>query len=145
MQDDTEDKKFFPQIIVKYSPTIFSKPMPAISVGLKGIPQPLQALVDSGSTNSLINYDWAKQANFNIDTTQKYGGGGVCGGYEYYLSDPVEVSLFGYKYNIKFDVLIGNDPIWACILGQDSIFRLAKITFKRYRSEFQVAFRKDIN
>lgn len=145
MSGNPEDKKFFSQIPIKYSQTIFGKPMPAILISFNGIPQPLQALVDSGATTSLISYSWAKQANLKIDTTQKFIGGGVGSGYDYYLSKPVEVDFGGYKYNVKFDVLLKDDPLWACILGQDSIFRLAKITFKRYRNEFEVAFRKDIN
>jgi hypothetical protein len=145
MPDNTKDKKFFGQIPIKYSPTVFGISMPAIPVRLKGIPQPLQALVDSGSTDSYINYDWARQANLAIDASKKLIGGGMGGGFEYYLSEPVEADLLGYRYNVKFNVLLNDDPIWACILGQDSIFRLAKIIFKRYRNEFEIAFRKDIN
>ncbi|KKQ52349.1 hypothetical protein A2865_00340 [Candidatus Woesebacteria bacterium RIFCSPHIGHO2_01_FULL_39_17] len=95
MSGNKEDKKFFTQISVKYSPTIFGVNMPAIPVGLKGIPQPLQALVDLGATNSLISYPWAIQARLEIDTSQVLQGGGVGSGYEFYLSEPTEVDLLG--------------------------------------------------
>ena len=41
MSGDSEDKKFFPTITVKYSPTIFGIYMPIIPIGLKSAPQPL--------------------------------------------------------------------------------------------------------
>ena len=145
MSGDSEDKKYFPKVIVRYSPTIFGSPMPTVPISLKGISQPLQALVDSGATNSLLSYDWAIQKNIKIDESRVLTGGGVGSGYEFYLSEPVEVDILGYKYQFKFDILLRSDPIWPCILGQNSIFRLAKITFKRFRNEFEVFFRKDIN
>jgi len=119
--------------------------MPVALISFKSIPQPLQGLVDSGATNTLIGYDWAIQAGIKVDDSNKLKGGAVGSGYDFYRSEPIEVEIAGQKYEIKFDVLLGDQLLWPCILGQDSIFRLAKVTFKRYKYEFDVQFRKDIN
>jgi hypothetical protein len=145
MRDSKEDKKFFPIIPLKYTPSVFGFKMPVALVSFKSIPQPLQGLVDSGATNTLIGYDWALQAGIQIDKSKKLKGGAVGSGYDYYQSEPVEVEMAGQKYNVKFDVVLGDPLLWPCILGQDSIFRLAKVTFKRYKEEFCIQFRKDIN
>ena len=141
----SEDKKFFNAITIKYSPTIFGVLMPVAPVNFKNIPLPVQGLVDSGATNSLISYPVALQANLKIDPSISYHGGGVGSGYDYYKSESVEVDIVGQRYSFKFDILLTDDPIWPCILGQDTIFSLAKIIFKKYRNEFEICFRKDIN
>jgi len=80
-----------------------------------------------------------------MNTSEIHYGSGVGSGYSFYLSEPTEIDILGHKYIVKFDVLLSDDPIWTCILGQNSIFRLAKITFKRYRNEFDIRFRKELN
>lgn len=145
MRGDKEDKKFFLPVNIKYSPTIFGSKMPVALVSFKSIPQPLQGLVDSGSNCTLIHYGWALKAGIKIDESKKLKGGTVGSGYDYYQSEPIEVEIAGQMYNIKFNVLLGDTLLWPCILGQDSIFRLAKVIFKGYREEFDIRFRKDIN
>ena len=140
-----DDKKFFRAEIIKYSPTVFQAKMPVIKVRFESLPLPVLALVDSGASNSMIHKQVASQVGMKVDWKNKFTGTGAGGGFVYYKSEPLEVEMFGNKYILSFNIPDDENFAWGCILGQDTIFRLAKVTFKRYREEFEISFRKDIN
>ena len=140
-----DDKKFLPKVTVSYSPTVFGVKMPILLVSFKKLPQPIQALVDSGATNSMLHPRVASSLKLKIDYSKKYQGTGAGGKFEYAVSEPIETELLGEKYNIKFDIPLDKNFAWPCILGHNSIFRFSKIVFKTYKKEFDIFIRADIN
>lgn len=86
-----DDKKFLPKVGVPYSPTIFRVKMPILLVSFKNFPQPVQALVDSGATNSMLHSRVASSLKLKVDYSQKYIGTGAGGGFEYVRSGPIGV------------------------------------------------------
>ncbi len=145
MSADKEDKKFLPKVTIPYSPTLFRDKMPLLLISFKGIPLPVQALVDSGATNSLLNIDIANRLRLKIDYSKKTVGTGVGGGFEYVTAAPFGVGIMGQKYEIQFNIPLDENLVWPCILGHDSIFKFSKIIFKTYKKEFDIFFRADIN
>lgn len=140
-----EDKKFFPKVTIPYSPTLFGVKMPILSVKFREFPQPVQALVDSGATNSMLHPRVASALKLKLDYSKKLKGTGAGGQFEYIESEPVETELLNQKYSIKFHIPMDDNFAWPCILGHNSIFRLSKIEFRTYKQEFCVSLRADIN
>lgn len=57
----------------------------------------------------------------------------------------MEVDIYGYSFAFKFIVIDNPDMIWDCILGENSIFEVARLDFKKYKGYFEVMFREDLN
>lgn len=55
----------------------------------------------------------------------------------------VDVDIWGHKFDFKFFAL--KNMVWDCILGEDSIFEVARIDFQKFKGYFDVRFRQDIN
>lgn len=90
---DKEDKKFFTKETISYSPTVFGEPMPLLKVGFKTLPQPIQALVDSGATSSMLNPIVADAIKLKVDYNNKKAGAGAGGLFDYVPSEPVEIEI----------------------------------------------------
>lgn len=140
-----EDKKFLPKVTVSYSPTLFVTKMPILLASFENLPLPVQALVDSGATNSLLHPRVAKSIGLKLDYDKVQHGTGAGGDFKYVQSKPVETGLLGQKYMIVYEVVLDENFAWPCILGHNSIFKLAKIVFKSFKQEFDVFFRADYN
>ena len=124
---------------------------PLLDIGIKyketEIAPKMLALVDSGASNSIIDPQIAKYLGFRLDQNKKTSGGNsVSGKYFYWtLPDPVELNIYGRKFRTTFQVIDDSNQLWSCILGHDSIFRVAKILFNTHKNYFDVSFRTDIN
>ena len=140
-----DDKKFFPKVTIPYSPTLFGVKMPILLVSFANFPQSVQALVDSGATNSMLHIKLASNLKLKIDYSSKKEGTGAGGSFEYVSCEPIEVELLEQKFDIRFDIPLDENFAWPCILGHDSIFKFSKIQFKTYKKEFGIFFRADIN
>lgn len=140
-----DDKKFLPKITVPYTPTIFGVKMPILPVLFKDFPQPVQGLVDSGATNSILHPKLASSLKLKVDYSNKYIGTGAGGSFEYAKSEPTEIQILGQRYNVAFDIVLEDNFAWLCILGHNSIFKFSKVVLKTYKEEFEIFFRADIN
>ncbi len=140
-----EDKKFLPKVALPYSPTLFGVKMPIVNIKFEKLPQPVPALVDSGATNCLLHPSLASTIGLKLDDSEKRTGTGAGGAYDYIPSKPMEIMLLDNTFEVEFDVPEDINFAWPCILGQNFIFKFAKIVFKGYKQELEIFLRKDIN
>ncbi len=124
---------------------------PVIGVGLKRkkyiIPQPILALVDSGASSSILHPFIAEVLGFDLKTLGKPQiGTGVGGSHEVWtLPEQIDLSIEGYRFVRSFEVVNNPRLLWPCILGQDSIFDIARVDFYRFDRYFELRFRTDLN
>ena len=114
----------------------------------KSLPQPVFSLVDSGANFSILHLEIAEALGYNFKKlgAPKAGGTSVSGFYKsWMLPEPVNVEIYGYSFGFKFSVIDNPNLIWPCILGENSIFEVAKLDFQKYKGYFEVRFRQDIN
>lgn len=73
-------------------------------------------------------------------------GTSASGSYKYWvLPESIEVSIYGYSFGFKFSVIDNPGLIWPCILGENSIFTVARLDFQKFKNYFEIRFREDIN
>lgn len=107
-------------------------------------PYKILALVDSGASNSIIRTDIAEALGVDLREGKKIRGASVSGNYESVeLSKRIDVDIWGHKFDFKFFAL--KNMVWDCILGEDSIFEIARIDFQKFKGYFEIRFRQDIN
>ncbi|MFH1832911.1 MAG: hypothetical protein ABH816_01955 [Candidatus Levyibacteriota bacterium] len=140
------------KIWYKSLPLLPKVPWPIIDIKLSNqkisLPQPLLTLVDSGANLSILHPMVAEALGFNLKKIgpAKPGGISVSGNYEsWILPQPVDVNVYGYHFQCRFIVINNPKLIWACILGEDSIFQFARLDFQKFKGYFEVRFRTDIN
>lgn len=140
------------KIWYKSLPRLPKIPWPIIDINLSNqkisLPQPLLALVDSGANLSILHPMVAEALGFDLKKIgpAKPGGVSVSGNYEsWVLPEPVDVDIYGYNFRLEFTVINNPNLIWACILGGDSIFQVARLDFQKFKGYFEVRFRTDIN
>lgn len=107
---------------------------------------PLPALVDSGANASVLHPDVADALGF--DRQQADIGEGMSAGGRYTswtVPDLIDIKLYNYTFRRRFVVIDTPDFPWPCLLGQDSLFEVARIDFYRFRNYFELRFRSDIN
>ena len=114
----------------------------------KNLPQPVFSLIDSGASFSILHLEVAEALGFNINKLGPSlpGGLSVSGSYKsWFLPEMVNVDIYGYSFSFKFCVIDNPGLIWPCILGENSIFEVAKIDFQKFKESFEIRFRQDIN
>ncbi|MBI4097219.1 MAG: retropepsin-like domain-containing protein [Candidatus Levybacteria bacterium] len=109
--------------------------------------QPILALVDSGASISVLHPIIAEVLGFNPRKTEASQQGiSASGMYKSWLFPHViEVNLYGYTFFRRFTIIDNSSFLWPCILGEDSIFEVAGIDFRKFKGFFEVRFRQDIN
>lgn len=111
------------------------------------LPQPVLSLVDSGANSSIIHIEIAQALGFSakkLGRPQK--GLSVSGFYEsWMMPEFITADIYGYSFAFQFIVINNKDLIWPCILGENTIFEVAKLDFQRFKSFFEIRFREDIN
>lgn len=55
------------------------------------------------------------------------------------------VNIYGHNFSFAFEVTDNSNLVWPCILGEDSIFQVAKIDFQKYKGFFEIRFRRDLH
>lgn len=125
-------------------------PIVDVKLNQKGIslPQPLRALIDSGANKSILHPLVAESLGFDLKKlgAPQKGGLSVSGDYEsWLLPEPINVDIYGYISRARFTVINNPKLIWACILGGDSIFEMARLDFQKFKGYFEVRFRLDIH
>lgn len=123
---------------------------PIISLQLRykafSLPQPLDALIDSGASISVLHPFVAELLGFNLAGMKKASGISASGKYEsWILPEPLEIKIYDYTFYARFTVINNPRFMWACILGEDSIFEVARLDFQKFRGYFELRFRSDIN
>ena len=144
---------FSASIKIYYKPLQNSRilwPILDIELSSKGtsIPRSIGALVDSGANLSILHPQLAQYLGFDLKKlgSPKAGGISVSGGYKsWILPNPIDVNIYGYKFSFNFTVIDNPNLIWGCILGEDSIFSVAKIDFQKFKGFFEIRFRQDLN
>lgn len=114
----------------------------------KSLPQPILALVDSGASYSILHIEVAQFLGFDLKKLglSQEAGISVSGSYKtWILPDPVNVNIYGFSFSFNFSVIDNPGLIWPCILGEDSIFQIAKLDFQRFKGYFEIRFRQDRN
>lgn len=114
----------------------------------KSLPQSVLSLVDSGANFSILHSEIADALGFDLKKLgePRPGGTSVSGFYKcWVLPEPVNVDIYGNSFSFKFTVIDNPYLIWPCILGENSIFEVAKIDFQKFKGYFEVRFRQDIN
>jgi hypothetical protein len=101
------------------------------------------ALVDSGSSSTVISTEVAKQLGIKWETLKKYSGGSVAGEYSFRTVEGGSAIINKAEIPLSFDI-VKTDLPFLCLLGQDFFFH-AKITFERGKKSFEIQFRTDIN
>lgn len=112
------------------------------------IPRGVKSLIDSGASVSILHPQIASHLGFDLNKlgASRPGGVSVSGNYQSWtLPDPVNVNIFGYDFSFSFTVIDSPNQIWGCILGEDSIFSVAKIEFQKFKGFFELRFRQDLN
>lgn len=111
-------------------------------------PQPYFSLIDSGADISILHIELANALGIDLKklAPAKFSGKSVSGDYKFWLlPDPINVEMYGYSFNFKFAVIDNINLIWPCILGENSIFDVAKVDFQKFKGYFEIRFRQDIN
>ena len=111
------------------------------------LPQPVLSLVDSGASISILHTDLASvfgftQSNLGRPTTAT----SVSGSFKSWrIPKPIGVNIYGHNFSFAFEITDNPNLVWPCILGEDSIFQVAKIDFQKYKGFFEIRFRQDIH
>ena len=140
-------------IKIKYSSLPKSNilwPILEVNLSYKNIsfPQKIQSLVDSGASISVLHPQIASFLGFNIPKLglPKTTGMSASGSYKsWVLPTPINVEIYGYSFSFNFAVIDNPNLIWGCILGEDSIFSVARIDFQKFKRFFEIRFRQDLN
>lgn len=114
----------------------------------KSLPQPVLSLVDSGANFSLLHPEIAEALGFDLKRLgePKFRGTSVSGFYKsWILPELIEVEIYGSKFSFNFSIIDNRNLIWPCILGEDSIFSVARLDFQKFKGYFEIRFRKDLN
>lgn len=61
------------------------------------------------------------------------------------LPELIDVNIYGHSFCFSFTVIDNPNLIWPCILGENSIFEVAKLDFQKFNGCFEIRFRQDIN
>lgn len=112
------------------------------------LPQLFFALVDSGASMSILHKEIAEVLGFNLKDlgSAKIGGLSVSGEYKsWILPKPITIKVYGYSFQFRFQVIDNPNLIWPCILGEDSIFDVARLDFQKFKAYFELRFRHDIH
>lgn len=131
--------------------TVSSSPFPVLDINIKSgnkkLPGKISALVDSGSNGSILRSDVAKYLGFKFNARKAISGGlSASGTYKFFpILKYLETEIYGKKFNFKFSVIDNPKLVWPCILGHDTIFRVAKINFLSFDQHFDISFRLDLN
>lgn len=140
------------KIWYKPLPKIIKLLWPIIDIGLstsvKSLPQPVLALVDSGSSHSILHMEIAEFLGFDLKKLgpPQPGGISVSGVHKtWVLPQPINVNIYGFSFSFNFSVVDNPNLIWPCILGEDSIFQVARLDFQKFKGYFEIRFRQDIN
>lgn len=119
---------------------------PIIDIELPSLPQSIFALIDSGASHSILHEDIADILGLTRSKNELKVGSSASGNYKYWVSKPIDVGIYSHQFSFKFTVIVNNrNLIWPCILGHDSIFKVAKLEFRTFKGDFKIFFRTDIN
>lgn len=139
-----------PPIKVNYKalPAIPHVLWPILDLGLSYkrnvLPYKAFALADSGASSSIIRPELAEIVGFNLSQGKKIWGRSVSGAYQgIVLPESIDVDIWGHKFDFRFTAIKG--LVWDVILGEDSIFEVARLDFQKYKGFFEIRFRQDIN
>lgn len=140
------------KIWYKPLPKLPKIPWPVVDINLsckgKDLPQPVLSLVDSGANSSILHLEIAEVLGFDLKKLGKPQAGGmsVSGFYKcWLLPETIDVNIYGYCFGVTFTVIDNRNLIWPCILGENSIFEVAKLDFQKFKGYFEICFRQDIN
>lgn len=101
------------------------------------------ALVDSGSSSTIISTEVAKQLGIKWKSLKKHTGGSVAGEYFFRAVKDGSAILNNTEVPLCFDIIEAKFPL-PCLLGQDFFYH-AKVIFERHKKSFEIRFRSDIH
>lgn len=120
---------------------------PIISYKTNILPQGVYSLIDSGADTSILHLDLAKALGIDLKNEKLFTSGkSVSGNYKFWIiKESLQLNIFGYAFDFKFTVVDNPRLIFGCILGENSIFEVARIDFHKFKNFYEIRFRQDIN
>ena len=101
---------------------------------------PVYSLVDSGAVAGAISTVIADDLHIDWRNIPPRMGFSVGGNFRFH-SIKLEAEIFDHRFPLKINVVEGISA-FKCILGQKDLFQRAKITFERYKNQFEIIFRE---
>lgn len=99
------------------------------------------ALVDSGASGAMISTVIADALGIEWDKIPASIGFTPSGQFRYHLLENIEANVNGHIFFLSMSIAEGISP-YQCILGQNDLFKKAKITFEGYKKQFEIIFRQ---
>lgn len=99
------------------------------------------ALVDSGATGAVISTIIADDLHIKWEKIPATPGFSVGGIFRSHRFNNLYIEALNHKFKLDVNIIEGISP-YKCILGQADIFQRAKITFERYKYQFEIEFRE---
>lgn len=99
------------------------------------------ALVDSGAAGAIISTVIADGLQIAWDEISTEVGFTVGGQFRFHRIKDIEASIGDDSFSLSLSIVEGISP-YHCILGQNDLFKKAKITFEGYNKRFDIQFRK---
>lgn len=119
---------------------------PIINLKLGGLPHDFYALIDSGASHSVLHEEIANIVGAKKSSKKESEGLSASGKYKSYETKPIKVSLLDRKYQFSFTVIKNSKGLmWPCILGHDTLFKIAKLEFQSFDGFYRIWLRNDIN
>ncbi len=97
------------------------------------------ALVDSGATSAAISTVIADKLGIDWGRISSKVGFSASGIFRFHPVE-VEAEIENSSFSLKINIIEGVSP-YQCILGEADLFQRAKITFERYKYQFEISFR----
>lgn len=99
------------------------------------------ALIDSGAAGAIISTVIADALGIEWDKIPAEGGFTLSGQFRFHRVKNIEAQIEDESFRLSLSIVEGISP-YQCILGQNDLFKQAKISFEGYKNRFEITFRK---
>lgn len=115
------------------------KPLIPITLSYNDNLFPTFALVDSGADNASISLEVAETLGIEWRKIPPFGGFSISNPFKYH---PIQmrVKILNNEFLIVVNIIEGTSVL-PCVLGQEDLFKCARIVFEGYREVFEISFR----
>lgn len=106
----------------------------------KKVEFPTFALVDSGAAGALISTVIADALGIKWEKLEVGVGFTASGQFRFHRVKTIEADIGENNFSLSLNIVEGISP-FHCILGQNDLFKKAKIVFEGYNKQFEIIFR----
>lgn len=126
-------------------PTIKSKivlaPIVPITFRYKKLEFSTFALVDSGAAGAILSTVIADELGIDWHEIPAEHGFTVSGNFRFHRVKSIDAQIEDERFSFSLSIVEGISP-YHCILGQNDLFKKAKIVFEGYKKQFEIIFRQ---